>query len=31
MPSHTRSRVLCVDDDEDACEMLSVLLKAYEH
>lgn len=29
MPSDTRSRVLCVDDDEDACEMLSVLLNAY--
>ena len=30
MPSNTRSRVLCVDDDEDACEMLSVLMKAYD-
>ncbi len=29
MPSDTPSRVLCVDDDEDACEMLSLLLKAY--
>jgi len=33
MPSdthtHTRSRVLCVDDDLDACEMLRVLLKSY--
>jgi DNA-binding response OmpR family regulator len=29
MPSQTRSRVLCVDDDEDACEMLSVLMKSY--
>ena len=27
MPSHPRSRVLCVDDDPDACEMLSELLK----
>ena len=23
------SRILCVDDDEDACEMLSVLMKTY--
>jgi two-component system OmpR family response regulator len=30
VPSHTRSRVLCVDDDQDACEMLSVLLKMHE-
>ena len=32
MPSvtHTRSRVLCVDDDLDACEMLSELLKSYQ-
>ena len=30
MPSNTQSRVLCVDDDEDACEMLSVLMKAYD-
>lgn len=30
MPSHIRSRVLCVDDDEDACEMLSVLLNSYD-
>src|ERR1700687_3380335 len=31
MPSdtHTRSRVLCVDDDLDACEMLSALLKSH--
>lgn len=29
MPSNTRSRVLCVDDDEDACEMLSFLLNSY--
>ena len=29
MPSESGSRILCVDDDEDACEMLSVLLKAY--
>jgi len=28
MPSNTLSRVLCVDDDEDACEMLSLLLKS---
>ena len=28
MPSNTLSRVLCVDDDEDACEMLSMLLKS---
>jgi DNA-binding response OmpR family regulator len=30
MPSDTLSRVLCVDDDEDACEMLSLLLKAHQ-
>ena len=30
MPSKPRSRILCVDDDEDACEMLSVLMKTYE-
>lgn len=32
MPSdtHTRSRVLCVDDDLDACEMLSELLKSHQ-
>lgn len=30
MPSNTRSRVLCVDDDEDACEMLSALLNSYQ-
>lgn len=29
MPSQTRSRVLCVDDDEDACEMLSTLLSSF--
>ncbi|MBC8030025.1 MAG: response regulator [Pyrinomonadaceae bacterium] len=29
MPSQNRSRVLCVDDDADACEMLTVLLHAY--
>ncbi len=29
MPSNTLSRVLCVDDDEDACEMLSFLLKSH--
>jgi DNA-binding response OmpR family regulator len=29
MLSNPLSRVLCVDDDEDACEMLSLLLKAY--
>jgi DNA-binding response OmpR family regulator len=28
MPSNTRSRVLCVDDDLDACELLSLLLKS---
>lgn len=28
MPSNTLSRVLCVDDDLDACEMLSLLLKS---
>ena len=26
MPTLNRSRVLCVDDDEDACEILSLLL-----
>lgn len=30
MPSQTRSRVLCVDDDLDACEMLSVLMNSCE-
>lgn len=30
MPSNARSRVLCVDDDEDACEMLRALLTAYQ-
>src|SRR5687767_14495506 len=29
MPSRTRSRVLCVDDDLEACEMLTVLMKSY--
>ena len=29
MPSQTRARVLCVDDDKDACEMLSVLMNSY--
>ena len=29
MPSQPRSRVLAVDDDEDACEMLSVLMNSY--
>ncbi len=29
MPSHTRSRVLCVDDDQDACEMLRVLMNSH--
>lgn len=28
MPSNIRSSVLCVDDDLDACEMLSVLMKS---
>jgi DNA-binding response OmpR family regulator len=30
MLSNTRSRVLCVDDDEDACVMMSALLKSYQ-
>ena len=30
MPSTPHSRVLCVDDDLDACEMLSELLKLSE-
>jgi DNA-binding response OmpR family regulator len=30
MPSHNPSQVLCVDDDLDACEMLSLLLKTQE-
>lgn len=30
MPSNTRSRVLSVDDDEDACEMLRALLNSYQ-
>jgi CheY-like chemotaxis protein len=29
MLTNTLPRVLCVDDDEDACEMLSVLLSSY--
>lgn len=29
MQPQTRSRVLCVDDDADACEMLTVLMSAY--
>jgi DNA-binding response OmpR family regulator len=29
VPSNTPSRVLCVDDDRDACEMLSVLMRTY--
>jgi len=29
VPSKTRSRVLCLDDDKDACEMLSVLMDSY--
>lgn len=29
MLSDTPSRVLCVDDDEDACEMLSVLMSLH--
>jgi DNA-binding response OmpR family regulator len=29
MPSNIRSRVLCVDDDLDACEMLSVLMSVH--
>jgi DNA-binding response OmpR family regulator len=28
MPTLSRSRVLCVDDDEDACEILSLLLNS---
>jgi DNA-binding response OmpR family regulator len=30
MPSNIRSRVLCVDDDLDACEMLSELMNSYQ-
>ena len=30
MPSNTLSRVLCVDDDLDACELLSLLLKSQQ-
>jgi CheY-like chemotaxis protein len=29
MPTLSRSRMLCVDDDKDACEMLSVLMSSY--
>jgi DNA-binding response OmpR family regulator len=29
MPSNALSRVLCVDDDKDACEMLSMLMNSY--
>lgn len=29
MPSTIRSRVLCVDDDNDACVMLTVLMSLY--
>jgi DNA-binding response OmpR family regulator len=29
MPTTTLSRVLCVDDDEDAGEMLNLLLKSH--
>ena len=29
MPPETRSRVLCVDDDQDACEMLSALMNLH--
>ena len=29
MPSKTLPRVLCVDDDKDACEMLSMLMNSY--
>lgn len=30
MPSKLRSKVLCVDDDEDACEMLSELMNSFD-
>lgn len=30
MPSNSLFRVLCVDDDTDACEMLSLLLQSEE-
>jgi len=30
MPSQTRFRVLCVDDDLEACEMLSALMDSYQ-
>lgn len=29
MPTLNRSRVLCVDDDEDACEVFRMLLSSY--
>ena len=29
MPLKPTSRVLCVDDDADACEMLTLLMRAY--
>ena len=29
MPSNALTRVLCVDDDKDACEMLSMLMNSY--
>jgi CheY-like chemotaxis protein len=29
MPLQTRSSVLCVDDDQDACEMLSALMNSH--
>jgi DNA-binding response OmpR family regulator len=29
MAPQTRSRVLCVDDDQDACEMLSALMNSH--
>ncbi len=29
MPSYTLYRVLCVEDDDDACEMLCLLLKPH--
>jgi DNA-binding response OmpR family regulator len=30
MPLKIRSKVLCVDDDEDACEMLSELMNSFD-
>ena len=30
MLPNNRSRILCVDDDEDACEMLSELMNSFE-